>query len=570
MKSSTVHKMHEAQPEVSINGAQLIARQLEQQGTKFIFGIPGAKIDRLFDAIEDTNIQMIPVRHEANGAFMAGVVGRLTGKAGVTMVTSGPGCGNLLSGLATATSEGDPLVAIGGAVKRADKEKLTHQSMDTVNIFRPVTKFSAEIQHVDAAGEVMANAFRAAEYGRAGASFVSLPQDVLGDMTSNEMIVPNHQPVLGAADQDAILDAVKEIDKAKRCVVLLGLQASRPENASAIGRFLDKTQLPVVGTYQAAGAVDISYYNRFGGRIGLFNNQPGDLLLADADLILTIGYSPIEYDPELWNQQHTPVVHLDVMAADFDRCYQPCVEVIGHISRTLDIMTERLGDKSQLSLTASTILGEVAQQRQLITSYASKSYLDGFHPLEVLKAMQAVITPDTTLCLDMGSFHIWIARYLSCFRARQMLISNGQQTMGVALPWGIGASLLNPGQKVISVSGDGGFMQSSMELETAVRLKSNIVHIIWVDNGYNMVAIQELKKYQRHACVDFGPIDFKAYADSFGAKGMAVTEPSMLMPVLREAMEAEGPVVVAIPVDYKDNHKLMAPRKVGSLDSVFS
>lgn len=305
-------------------------------------------------------------------------------------------------------------------------------------------------------------------------------------------------------------------------------------------------------------------------RIGLFNNQPGDLLLADADLILTIGYSPIEYDPELWNQQHTPVVHLDVMAADFDRCYQPCVEVIGHISRTLDIMTERLGDKSQLSLTASTILGEVAQQRQLITSYASKSYLDGFHPLEVLKAMQAVITPDTTLCLDMGSFHIWIARYLSCFRARQMLISNGQQTMGVALPWGIGASLLNPGQKVISVSGDGGFMQSSMELETTVRLKSNIVHIIWVDNGYNMVAIQELKKYQRHACVDFGPIDFKAYADSFGAKGMAVTEPSMLMPVLREAMEAEGPVVVAIPVDYKDNHKLMAPRKVGSLDSVFS
>jgi acetolactate synthase I/II/III large subunit len=569
MKPSGIQNINEAHSMSHVNGAQLIAQQLEEQGVKFIFGIPGAKIDRLFDAIEDTNIKMIPVRHEANGAFMAGVVGRLTGKAGVTMVTSGPGCGNLVSGVATANSEGDPLVAIGGAVKRADKEKLTHQSLDTVSIFRSITKYSAEVQHVNAASEIFANAFRFAEMGRSGASFVSLPQDILGELTSNNMILPRHRPTLGLADQDSIEEAVQRIEQAKRCVVLLGLQASRPETAQAISQFLTQTQLPVVGTYQAAGTVDISYYHRFAGRIGLFNNQPGDILLNDADLVVTIGFSPIEYAPELWNRQRCPIIHLDVEPAEFEHYYQPCVEVIGHIEKSLDAMRVRLNKKYQLSLTASTILNEVAHQRQLITNYKAKSHQDGFHPLELLKAMQAVITPNTTLCLDMGSFHIWIARYLNCFRARQMLISNGQQTMGVALPWAIGASLLNTGHKVVSVSGDGGFMQSSMELETAVRLKCNIVHIIWVDHGYNMVAIQELKKYQRHACVNFGPIDFKAYADSFGAKGLAVTEPSQLMPTLRLAMESEGPVVVAISVDYKDNYKLMEPRKAGSVDPVF-
>lgn len=551
------------------NGAQLIAQQLESLGIRYIFGIPGAKIDRLFDAIEDTNIQMIPVRHEANAAFMAGVIGRLTGKAGVTMVTSGPGCGNLVSGVATANSEGDPLVAIGGAVKRADQQKQTHQSMDTVSIFRSITKSSAEIQHVDAASEVMANAFRTAESGRPGACFVSIPQDVLSDHTLTDIIVPSRNVHSSQANPEAIEEAITLIERSQRCVVLLGLHASRAENAQAISRFLRTTQLPVVGTYQAAGAVDINYYHHFAGRVGLFNNQPGDVLLQDADLIVTIGFNPIEYDPELWNAKQSPIIHLDIEPAEYQLNYQPCVEIVGNIVQSLDDMTDCVTNFARLSPKALSILEEVAQQRQIIKSYPTRQSQHGFHPLTLIKAMQSIITPDTTLCLDMGSFHIWIARYLSCFRARQMLISNGQQTMGVALPWAIGANLLKPSTKVVSVSGDGGFMQSSMELETAVRLKCNIVHIIWVDNAYNMVEIQEMKKYQRPSGIKFGPIDFKAYAESFGAQGFAVTERHQLMPMLHQAMETQGPAVIAIPVDYSDNYKLMLPRTQENRDPIF-
>ncbi|SHG02173.1 acetolactate synthase AlsS [Vibrio gazogenes] len=552
------------------NGAQLIAQQLESLGIKYIFGIPGAKIDRLFDAIEDTSIQMVPVRHEANGAFMAGVIGRLTGKAGVTMVTSGPGCGNLVSGVATANSEGDPLIAIGGAVKRADQQKQTHQSMDTVSIFRSITKFSAEVQHVDAASEIMANAFRIAESGRPGACFLSLPQDVLSEQTQTDTIIPSAYVQPGCADMTAIEEAVHRIGKAKRCVVLLGLHASRKDNAASITRFLQKTYLPVVGTYQAAGTVDINYYHHFAGRVGLFNNQPGDVLLRDADLILTIGFSPIEYDPELWNSKRCPVIHLDIEPAEYQLNYQPCVEIVGNIAQSLDQMADRISDYARLSPMALSVLEDVAQQRQIIKAYPNVYNQQGFHPLTLIKAMQSIIAPDTTLCLDMGSFHIWIARYLSCFRARQMLISNGQQTMGVALPWAIGASLLNPGSKVVSVSGDGGFMQSSMELETAVRMKCNILHIVWVDNAYNMVEMQELKKYQRFSGVKFGPIDFKAYAESFGAKGFAVTNPHELVTTLKQAMDVEGPSVLAIPVDYSDNYKLMMPRTEKNQDPVFT
>lgn len=552
------------------NGAQLIANHLERQGVEYIFGIPGAKIDRLFDAVEDTNIKMIPIRHEANGAFMAGVVGRLTGKAGVTMVTSGPGCANLVTGLATATSEGDPLVALGGAVKRADQQKQTHQSLDTVSVFRSVTKYSAEVQASTAASEILANAFRSAESGRPGAAFVSLPMDILNEPVESDILAPTFPAQPGMADTRAISEAANKIKAAKNPVFLLGLQASRPENAAAIRALLNRTQLPVLGTYQAAGTVDISYYQRFAGRVGLFNNQPGDLLLADADLIITIGFSPIEYDPELWNTQHTDIVHIDVEPAEIEHYYRPSVELVGQIEPTLKALTEQLDHHWLMPSTTVDVLEEVAHQRQAIRAYSHSHQEFALHPLHLIKVMQDVITPDTTLCLDMGSFHIWIARYLNCFRSRQLLVSNGQQTMGVALPWGIGASLLNPDRKVVSVSGDGGFMQSSMELETAVRLKCNLLHIIWVDNAYNMVEMQEVKKYQRFSGVKFGPTDFKAYAEAFGAKGFAVTRQEELASQLKQAMDTEGPAVIAIPVDYSDNFKLMAPREAGSMDPVFA
>lgn len=539
-------------------GAELVVRHLEAQGVKQVFGIPGAKIDRVFDALEDSPIDTIVVRHEANAAFMAAAVGRLTGKAGVALVTSGPGCANLITGLATATSEGDAMVALGGAVRRADGLKLTHQSLDTVSLCRPVTKFSAQVGTGSALSEVMANAFRSAELGRPGAAFVSLPMDIINEPTDGAILVPRAIPEPGAADEAGIDRALSLLAQARKPVVLLGLLASRPENSLAVRAFLDKSRLPVTGTYQAAGVVDTHHFDDFAGRVGLFNNQPGDRLLQGADLVICIGYSPIEYDPVLWNGTgERQLLHIDALPAEIDSSYCPAVELVGSISANLYCLTRMLNQPLARDPAIAALLGEIRAQRHQLTQHAQ--HLGGMpiHPLRIVKELQDIIGQDMTLCVDMGSFHIWIARYLYSFRARQVLISNGQQTMGVALPWAIGAAMVRPGEKIISVSGDGSFMQSSMELETAVRLKSNIVHIIWVDNGYNMVAMQEEKKYRRSSGVSFGPINFKAYAESFGAAGFAVTCAEDLRATLRAAMAVSGPAVVAIPVDYSDNHLLM-------------
>lgn len=547
------------------SGADLVVNHLEQQGVKQVFGIPGAKIDRVFDSLEDSSINTIVVRHEANAAFMAAAVGRLTGKAGVALVTSGPGCANLVTGLATATSEGDPVVALGGAVKRSDSLKITHQSMDTVSIFRPVTKFSAEVTASAALGEVLGNAFRSAEFGRQGAAFVSLPQDILNKPITGQALVHQVCPQSGSAPLNEIIAVAKLLNQAKNPILLLGLMASQPANAQAIRRLLHHSKIPVTSTYQAAGVVDQAHFDHFAGRVGLFNNQAGDKLLQQADLIITIGYSPVEYDPALWNNGQATLIHLDILPAEIDAAYQPEKELLGDIAATLEVLNQQIHSPVILTSQTQAILEERCRQRRDLANRADKMSGFAIHPLRLVRAMQDIVNNDVTLCVDMGSFHIWIARYLYSFRARQILMSNGQQTMGVALPWAIAAALVNPQQKVVSVSGDGGFMQSSMELETAVRLKSNLLHIIWVDNGYNMVEIQEQKKYHRSSGVSFGPIDFKMYAESFGAKGFAVESADELTVKLHQAMDTQGPAVIAIPVDYSDNYRLMEELNISQL-----
>ncbi|WP_411853016.1 acetolactate synthase AlsS [Yersinia enterocolitica] len=546
-------------------GADLVVNHLEQQGVKQVFGIPGAKIDRVFDSLEDSSINTVVVRHEANAAFMAAAVGRLTGKAGVALVTSGPGCANLVTGLATATSEGDPVVALGGAVKRSDSRKITHQSMDTVSIFRPVTKFSAEVTASAALGEVLGNAFRSAEFGRQGAAFVSLPQDILNKPIPGQALIHQVCPQSGSAPLNEIIAVAKLLNQAKNPILLLGLMASQPANAQAIRRLLHHSKIPVTSTYQAAGVVDQAHFDHFAGRVGLFNNQAGDKLLQQADLIITIGYSPVEYDPTLWNNGRATLIHIDILPAEIDAAYQPEKELLGDIAATLEVLNQQIHGPVILTSQTQSILEDRCRQRHDLANRADKMSGFAIHPLRLVRAMQDIVNNDVTLCVDMGSFHIWIARYLYSFRARQILMSNGQQTMGVALPWAIAAALVNPQQKVVSVSGDGGFMQSSMELETAVRLKSNLLHIIWVDNGYNMVEIQEQKKYHRSSGVSFGPIDFKMYAESFGAKGFAVESADELTVKLHQAMDTQGPAVIAIPVDYSDNYRLMEELNISQL-----
>jgi acetolactate synthase I/II/III large subunit len=311
-------------------GAQLVVRALEAQGVSHVFGIPGAKIDAVFNALVDSKIKTVVCRHEQNAAFIAGGIGRMTGKAGVAIGTSGPGVSNLVTGLATADSEGDPIVALGGAVDTAQALKQIHQTMDAVSIMKPVTKFSATVGAPSQVNEVLINAFRAAESGRPGAAYVNLPKDIMAAPSEHEVLAPPGFSGPGAADEAARTEAARLINAAENPVVLLGLYASKPVNAAAVQDFIGKNNLPVVGTFQSAGALGAHLLDHFGGRVGQLANQPADRLLDSADLVITIGYDPVEYPPAEWNKgTRRKLIHVDVVPADLDNSYCPCVELQG-------------------------------------------------------------------------------------------------------------------------------------------------------------------------------------------------------------------------------------------------
>ncbi|HKG40483.1 MAG TPA: acetolactate synthase AlsS [Conexibacter sp.] len=542
---------------VDRNGAQLLVAHLEAQGVEYVFGIPGSKVDPVFDALVDSTITTVVCRHEQNATFIAGGLGRLTGRAGVVLVTSGPGCSNLATGLATANTEGDPVVALGGAVPVAERLRQTHQSMDAVAMLRPVTKYAAEIDAVDATGEIMASAFRAAEAGRPGGAFVGLPKDVMKAPATGAVLGPFKPTPLGAADADAMADAARLIDAAERPVVLLGMLASQPAATEAVRALLAKARFAVAGTYQAAGVVPRERLDCFAGRVGLFHNQPADRVLDGADLVLAIGFDSVEYDPALWNRDRArALIHLDCTPADISGDYRPDVELLGDVAATVQALTGVIEVRPVPA--QAVLLAEIRHAHERLAAEASNHAGTPVHPLQLVHALQGLVDEDATLCCDIGSFHIWIARHLVAHRPRQIMFSNGQQTLGVGLPWAIAACLANPGGKVISVSGDGGFLFSAVELETAVRLNCDFVHLVWIEGSYNMVGMQQTAAYGRDAAVHFGPVDVVKFAESMGARGLRIEGPDQVAPVLREAMDTAGPVIVGVPVDYRDNPGLMA------------
>lgn len=546
-------------------GADVVVRMLEERGTKHIFGVPGGKIDKVFDTLQDSTIQTVVCRHEQNAAFIAGGIGRMTGQAGVAIATSGPGISNLVTGLATANTEGDPIVALGGAVAVGERLKTVHQSMDSVSVCKPVTKYAAEVDSPSSTAEVLAAAFRAAESARPGAAFVSLPIDVMSGPARCKPIGLRGFHGQGRAAEASLREAARLINASQTPVVFLGLMASKPNVADAVRAFLQECSMPVVGTFQAAGAVSRQLVPYFAGRVGQIANQPADELLDTADLVLMIGYDPVEYWPALWNHgRDRTIVHVDSVPAEIENDYDPAVELIGSIEETLQSLIPLL-HRPTMEADSKALLARINRDREEMMAEAATLSGVPIHPLRLIAELQDILTPDVTVCSDMGSFSMYLARYLYSFRARQLLISNGQQTLGVALPWGIAATLVRPNEKVLSISGDGGFLFSANELETAVRLKSHLVHLIWIDGSYDMVGSQEQLKYNRRSGVNFGPVDVVKYAEAFGATGLQIGHPNQITPILREAFDLPCPVLVGVNVDYKQNPKLFEQVQEGSI-----
>ena len=552
----------------AVRSAQRVVETLSACGIRHVFGVPGAKIDAVYDALLDSDIELVVCRHEQNAAFMAAAVGRLTGTPGVALVTSGPGTTNLATGLVTATTEQDPMVAICGAVARADRLKRTHQSMDTCAALKPFTKYTGEVNDPDNVPETVANAIRAATTVPRGAAAVVLPADVSSASTAAAVVRPLPVSPLGAAPVAAIAQAASLIRAAKRPVLFVGIRAGDPAPCAALRELLAVTDLPVVQTFQAAGVVSRELEDQFVGRIGLFRNQPGDILICDADVLVTIGYDPVEYDPGLWNTDPTrTVIHIDEMPADIDNHYQPTVELRGDITATLTELTGLLAGL-RLSDEASAA---VADQRTALLQIdeEARAHSDGeyaLNPAALVLKIRDLVDDDATIACDVGSHYIYMARHFRVYQPRRLLFSDGQQTLGVALPWAMAAAMVRPGTQVVSVSGDGGFLFSAQELETATRHGLSFTHVIMRDNSYNMVAFQEELKYGRTSGVELGDYDIAQYAGAFGAKGIRVSSMDEFQCVFERSLTESGVTLIDVPVDYSRNTELFAHLHHGVLD----
>jgi len=496
---------------VVARGAQRVVDAVQAQGVPHIFGIPGAKVDAVFDALVDGGPELVVCRHEQNAAFMAAAFGRMTGTPGVVLVTSGPGTSNLATGLLTANTEQDPVVALCGAVRLPDRLKRTHQSMAAPALLAAVTKHVAEVVDPKNVSEAVVNAFRVATR--------------------------------------------KLIAKAARPAVLVGLRGPDPASAAAIRELLTVTGLPVVETFQAAGVVSRALEAQYLGRVGLFRNQPADVLVARADVLITIGYDPVEYDPGLWNFDPTrPVIHLDSLPAELDADYQPVVELRGGVAPTVRALAKALHD---LDLHDDFIYEITALRNALHAIDADQSEWfgagDRVNPAALVLKIRKLLADNATVACDIGSVYIYMARHFLVYDPRHLLFSNGQQTLGVALPWAMAATLARPGTPVVSISGDGGFLFSAQELETATRLGLTFTHVIFRDDTYDMVGFQELLKYGRKSGVQLADYDVVSYAEAFGAKGYRVQSEEEFAEVFARSFTEPGPKIIDVRVDYSKN-----------------
>lgn len=559
----------------STETVDVVIDSLLAAGVKYVFGVPGAKIDSVFNALVDhPEIKLVVCRHEQNAAFIAGAIGKITGKPGVCIATSGPGTSNLVTGLVTANDEGAPVVAIVGSVPRAQAAKRTHQSLEAVALLTPVTKKVTAAIVEDQVPEIMLDAFRVAAAVPQGATVISLPSDIMiaGHKSSTPAPPPRAflPPAYGPSPESALAEAAKLIENAKFPVLFLGMRGADQHVVDAVHGFLRKHPIPVVETFQAAGAISQELVRLFYGRIGLFRNQPGDQMIKHSDLVITVGYDQAEYEPSQWNATglDLPIIHMDIVQADISAPYTPKIELVGSMADNLSALADKL---KNVARPQDTEVGQSIYKTFHEWEASPKAQGTGepkgpVHPLHFIRLLQGMIVPGTTVTSDVGSLYIWLSRFFYSYAPRTFLVSNAQQTLGVALPWAIGASLVHgPDKKIVSVSGDGGFLFSGQELVTAVQQGCNITHFIWNDGKYNMVEFQEVDKYGRSAGVDLGGVDFVKYAEAFGAKGLRANSTDEMEAVMKEALAYNGVCVVDVVIDYKDNHDLMTHVIAGSI-----
>ncbi|MGQ0812606.1 MAG: acetolactate synthase large subunit [Nitrospiraceae bacterium] len=537
-----------------MKAAELLVRCLENEDVTFIFGLPGEENLDVMDALLDSPIRFIATRHEQSAAFMADVHGRLTGRAGVCLSTLGPGATNLLTGVADAYLDRAPLVAITGQVSLDRMHKESHQSIDVRSMFHPVTKWNAEIFTPPIIPEAVRKAFKVAQTEKPGATQLELPEDV----ASQEVADASYQvplrvqlPVTAEPLPAQIMRAVEVIGKAKKPIVLAGNGVVRGGAHDSVRQFARQLGIPVAHTFMAKGILPdsdpLSLHT-----IGLQMRDYSPAVFAESDVVVAVGYDFVEYAPCFWNPHRDKhIVHVDVSPAEVDAHYMVDVGVLGNIALAL----AALGNALHPFDSQWAKQGRETVQIGFEAEYAEPPRWP-MRPQHIVRDLRTALAPDDLVVCDVGAHKLWMARMFSCEGPNTCIISNGFASMGIGLPGAIAGKLLFPERRVVAVTGDGGFLMNSQELETAVRLHLPIVILVWRDEGYGVIRWKQQLRFGRTSGVEFGNPDLVAYAKSFGAAGFRVTGPSELKPMLKEAFTCGKPAVIDCPVDYEENLRL--------------
>jgi acetolactate synthase-1/2/3 large subunit len=559
--------------------ADLLVESLEAEGCEYVFSVPGEETMDILDALSRSEtVRHVTTRHEQGAAFMADVYGRLTGRAAVAMATLGPGATNLITGIADAYLDRAPMVAITGQVGSDKLHKEAHQLVDIVGMLAPVTKWNTRVELIDAVPEIVRKAFRVAQLEKPGPTHIELPENLAATRVPTPEeggpvpIAPTRTYFPEPTD-DAIEHAARLLAASSRPLILAGNGVLRRRASDELRALARGLHVPVAATFMGKGAMDDRSHLSLMA-VGL---QARDHVLTGfdrADLIVAVGYDVVEYAPARWNPDGTKrIIHIDTQPAEVEAAYRPEVELVGHIDGTLRrllaaVLPRGVGGRTATERhEARETIVHADLRTALLEELASGAGDDGWpvKPQRAIADLRAALDPEDIVVSDVGAHKVWVARMLQAYEPNTVIISNGFASMGIALPGAMAASLVHPERHVVALSGDGGFLMNAQELETAVRIGARVTNVVWVDGGYGLIDWKQRNEFGRPFGVDFGNPSFVGLAESFGVPGFRVEAAADLLPTLRRALDVEGPSLVEVPIDYRENLRLTA--RLGALAS---
>jgi len=547
--------------------SDLFVKCLENEGIEYIFGVPGEEnADFLMSLHESKKIKFILTRHEQGAAFMAESYGKLTGKLSCCLSTLGPGATNLLTGVADANMDHSPILVITGQGSSDRLHKESHQILDVCNMFKSVTKWTTSIRNPKTIPEIVRKAVRLATLEKPGAVHIELPEDI-SKLDVNAKPLKSFPYRRSIAEDDIIYKAFKLMIEAKSPILIAGNGAIRKRSSRQLRDFCERTNIPVVTTFMGKGAVDCNseYYL---STVGLGAIDFGDIAIKDSDLVITLGYDMVEYHPKLWNRNSkSKIIHIDFEAAEIDEHYIPQVEVVGDLAHSLSVLNkiiDREGIKPYALQNVKKLRNELKVDNEKYKDDKQKGLIK---PQKFLYDLRNFLSKNDILISDVGAHKMWIARHYPCYEPNTCIIPNGFCSMGYALPAAIAASLSNNKKKIFAICGDAGFLMNLQEMETAKRMRSDFVAIIWEDKSYGLIKWKQQAEFGKSTDLDFDNPQWEQLAQSFNWNYIYENDSSKITKRLNETEGLKGPTLFVIPIDYSENEKLTD--FLGSLEKTY-